>query len=93
MPKRAARRWREHDELKILLMSVAEDVADVPDDWWRSRACWGLEEAEMRCLLHVLDTLGVPAAAGEFVRSLRSQTETLEPMSAEEELLLCTPPE
>lgn len=67
----------------------------MPAWWWReaSRACWELEdpeEAEVRCLLHVFDTLGVPPAAEAFVLELRSQTPP--PRTARARLALLQPP-
>ena len=47
IPPRETRRFRDHAELKMLLMTSAEEMRRVPTLQWRSMACSGLKQHEM----------------------------------------------
>ena len=67
------RRFRNHPELRLLLLADKVAMERVPSHEWRRMACSGLRQPEMRCLLFLFEELGIPKMAEGFHAALQEK--------------------
>ena len=81
------RRFKNHPELRLLLIEDRVAMNRVPTHEWRSMACSGLRQQEMRCLLHAFNVYGTPKLAEGFSLALSEKVKRPKTEAAYLELL------